>query len=302
MTAVNRIDGMPPSAAPGSFAVELRRESRREEWSAQTKLAEMLDKYLDPADTLWTSLENKPLSRLSGLFQKRRGVRRGLPDELVIWRGKPIFIEIAGRCSDESAETNPRETAAGRRRMVAGEKRPRGADGAAPLRCGLPPSMEAAAAQAMGGTVCGPDAAAAAGAGRGGAAAMAGASAAPRSWHQDCERQVMASDAGSSRPRSSRVIEAVIRDPALTAGGGQLGVIQAVAPSVGVEVTPVNVRDRGEIERAITAFARSPNGGLIVTASTRSPIKFSGLASNATCPDRLASGSTTGNVLLLDGW
>jgi putative tryptophan/tyrosine transport system substrate-binding protein len=47
-----------------------------------------------------------------------------------------------------------------------------------------------------------------------------------------------------------------------------LGVIQAVAPSVGAEVTPVNVRDAGEIERAITAFARSPNGGLIVTAST----------------------------------
>jgi ABC-type uncharacterized transport system substrate-binding protein len=61
---------------------------------------------------------------------------------------------------------------------------------------------------------------------------------------------------------------AVIRDPALTAGGGQLGVIQAVAPSVGVEVTPVNVRDAGEIERAVTAFARQPNGGLIVTAST----------------------------------
>jgi putative ABC transport system substrate-binding protein len=61
---------------------------------------------------------------------------------------------------------------------------------------------------------------------------------------------------------------AVIRDPATTAGGGQLGVIQAVAPSVGAEVTPVNVRDAGEIERAITAFARSPNGGLIITGST----------------------------------
>ena len=61
---------------------------------------------------------------------------------------------------------------------------------------------------------------------------------------------------------------AIIRDPALTAGGGQLGVIQAVAPSFGMEVTPVNVRDAGEIERAVTAFARQPNGGLIVTAST----------------------------------
>jgi putative tryptophan/tyrosine transport system substrate-binding protein len=68
-------------------------------------------------------------------------------------------------------------------------------------------------------------------------------------------------------PRMTRA--AVIRDPALTAGGGrQLGVIQAVAPSVGAEVTPVNVRDAGEIERAITAFARSPNGGLVVTGST----------------------------------
>jgi putative ABC transport system substrate-binding protein len=47
-----------------------------------------------------------------------------------------------------------------------------------------------------------------------------------------------------------------------------LGVIQAFAPSVGAEVTPVNVRDAGEIERAITAFARFPNGGLIVTGST----------------------------------
>ena len=60
---------------------------------------------------------------------------------------------------------------------------------------------------------------------------------------------------------------AVLRDPAITAGIGQFGAIQSVAPSLGVEVSPVNVRDAGEIERAVTAFARSPNGGLIVTAS-----------------------------------
>jgi putative ABC transport system substrate-binding protein len=48
---------------------------------------------------------------------------------------------------------------------------------------------------------------------------------------------------------------------------GQFGVIQAVAPSLRVEVSPVNVRDAGEIERDVAAFARSPNGGLIVTAS-----------------------------------
>jgi putative ABC transport system substrate-binding protein len=60
---------------------------------------------------------------------------------------------------------------------------------------------------------------------------------------------------------------AVIRDATLSSGTGQFGAIQSVAPSVGVEVSPVNVRDAPEIERAVTAFARSSNGGLIVTAS-----------------------------------
>ena len=60
---------------------------------------------------------------------------------------------------------------------------------------------------------------------------------------------------------------AVLRDAAIASGIGQLGAIQSVAPSFGVEVSPVDVRDAGEIERAITAFARSSNGGLIVTAS-----------------------------------
>jgi putative ABC transport system substrate-binding protein len=60
---------------------------------------------------------------------------------------------------------------------------------------------------------------------------------------------------------------AVLRDSAITAGIGQFAVIQYVAPSLGVEVSPVDVRDAGEIERAIAAFARSPNGGMIVTAS-----------------------------------
>jgi putative tryptophan/tyrosine transport system substrate-binding protein len=60
---------------------------------------------------------------------------------------------------------------------------------------------------------------------------------------------------------------AVIRDPAITAGIGQFAAIQAVAPSLGVEVTPVSVRNAGEIEGAVATFARSPNSGLIVTAS-----------------------------------
>ena len=49
---------------------------------------------------------------------------------------------------------------------------------------------------------------------------------------------------------------AVLRDPAVSAGLGQFAAIQAVAPSLGVEVSPVNVRDAGEIERAVAAFAR----------------------------------------------
>src|SRR5215475_1036525 len=61
---------------------------------------------------------------------------------------------------------------------------------------------------------------------------------------------------------------AVIRDPAIAAGLGSLGAIQSVAPSLGVELRPLGVRDAGEIERAIAAFARSPDGGLIVTGST----------------------------------
>ena len=60
---------------------------------------------------------------------------------------------------------------------------------------------------------------------------------------------------------------AVLRDPATPTGPAQFGVIQAVAPSLGMEVIPVNVRDAPEIERAVAAFARAPNGGLIVTPS-----------------------------------
>ena len=59
---------------------------------------------------------------------------------------------------------------------------------------------------------------------------------------------------------------AVLRDPATPTGIGQFAVIQSVAPSLGVEVIPINVRDAPEVERAVTAFARAGNGGLIVTA------------------------------------
>jgi putative tryptophan/tyrosine transport system substrate-binding protein len=63
---------------------------------------------------------------------------------------------------------------------------------------------------------------------------------------------------------------AVLRDPSITSGVGQFAVIQSVASSIGLDVRPVNLRDAGEIERAVTAFARSANGGLVVTASALS--------------------------------
>jgi ABC-type uncharacterized transport system substrate-binding protein len=66
-------------------------------------------------------------------------------------------------------------------------------------------------------------------------------------------------------PSVTRV--AVLREPSSTAGIGQFAVIQAAAPSLGIEVDAINVRDGTEIERAISAFARTGNGGLIVTAN-----------------------------------
>ncbi len=60
---------------------------------------------------------------------------------------------------------------------------------------------------------------------------------------------------------------AVLRDPTAGAGIGQFGAIQTAAPSLGVEVNPINVRDAGEIERALTTFARGSNGGIIVPGS-----------------------------------
>ena len=63
---------------------------------------------------------------------------------------------------------------------------------------------------------------------------------------------------------------AVLRDPTITAGIGQFAVIQSVAPSVGMDVRPINLHDAREIERGVSTFARSPNGGLIITTSALS--------------------------------
>jgi ABC-type uncharacterized transport system substrate-binding protein len=66
-------------------------------------------------------------------------------------------------------------------------------------------------------------------------------------------------------PRVTRA--AVLRDPAIPQGIGQFAVIQSVAPSLRMEVNPIDIRDAGDIERAVTAFAHSSNGGLIVPGS-----------------------------------
>jgi hypothetical protein len=73
---------MTDSGAAASFAMQ----RRREEFTEQVKFAGLLAVYLDPACTFWTSLENKPLSPLSGIYQKRRRVRSGLPDVRVLGR------------------------------------------------------------------------------------------------------------------------------------------------------------------------------------------------------------------------
>src|SRR5207244_12828962 len=68
-------------------------------------------------------------------------------------------------------------------------------------------------------------------------------------------------------PRMTRT--AVLRDPTIPQGIGGLSAIQAVAPSLGVELRPIDVHDATEMERAVTAFARSGNGGLSESGSAR---------------------------------
>jgi len=65
---------------------------------------------------------------------------------------------------------------------------------------------------------------------------------------------------------------AILWDPAVAAGIGQFAVIQSVAPSFGVDVRVINLRDAAEIERSVATFARTPNGGLILTAGALSAV------------------------------
>jgi len=72
-------------------------------------------------------------------------------------------------------------------------------------------------------------------------------------------------------PNTTRA--AVLRDPAVTSGIGQWATIQSASSSVGIEVSPISLVDAGELESALAAFARSPNGGLIVTGSALTVVR-----------------------------
>jgi putative ABC transport system substrate-binding protein len=72
-------------------------------------------------------------------------------------------------------------------------------------------------------------------------------------------------------PNTTRA--AVLRDPAITAGIGQWATIQSVSSSIGIEVDPISLINAAEMESAVTAFARSPNGGLIATGSALTVVR-----------------------------
>ena len=73
-----------------------RRQKRRQEFDAQTRLAELLATHL-PDTVFWSGVESKPRSRLGGFLQRRRGIKAGLPDVLVVANGPAIFIELKSR-------------------------------------------------------------------------------------------------------------------------------------------------------------------------------------------------------------
>ena len=104
----------------GQRSVDLREES-----TEQRKLAGLLAKYLDPESTFWTSLENKPLSHLSGLFQKRRESEVVSRTSWSSTSADRFSWKVARWRGDESAEIDACRTAAGRCDVMDGTKRAR---------------------------------------------------------------------------------------------------------------------------------------------------------------------------------
>lgn len=90
--------------------------SWREEWQAQIELAESLDEWLDPATTFWAAADPVASSRASGAPRWRRGVQPGVPDILVLYRGRFIAVELKsldGRCNRAQRAARERILAAG---------------------------------------------------------------------------------------------------------------------------------------------------------------------------------------------
>jgi hypothetical protein len=106
---------------PSDDARRQRRNHRRLEWAEQTKLAGLLGKRLDPSCTWSTAVENRPHSILMALFQRKRGVKSGLPDVQVIFRQRSIFIEMsrAGRASKAQRQVRAEQAAAGAQWWIA---------------------------------------------------------------------------------------------------------------------------------------------------------------------------------------
>jgi hypothetical protein len=93
---------VPDTGPRGTLAAQRRRLGRREEAREQIRLTAMLKAYL-PIAAFWSSLENAPRSPLAGFFQRRRGVRSGLPDTMVIVDGRPVFIELKSKAGVASS-------------------------------------------------------------------------------------------------------------------------------------------------------------------------------------------------------
>ena len=93
--AANTHNVMTDNESAGSFAVKRRRESRREEFRIQERLTHLLNRYLDPATSFWCSLENRPLSMLSGLYGRRRGIVAGMPDLVVFQARSDGLVRVA---------------------------------------------------------------------------------------------------------------------------------------------------------------------------------------------------------------
>jgi hypothetical protein len=95
---------MTGNGAAETPAAQGRRLSRREEFAEQARVVEKLQELLDPSVAFFTGLENRPRSALAGLLQKRRGVRAGLPDLMIVVNWKPpVFIEMKSKRGVPSA-------------------------------------------------------------------------------------------------------------------------------------------------------------------------------------------------------